>query len=158
MLIAWPQLLSKIFIIGYRRKSSRPTKMNWASRKCYVGSKKNIKPRQRKKLWNFSLLRSAFLLGTLTVVLAFIISMMKSNIITVIWRETISFWKICFRSKIVQIIVQIFGVFVAPMLGVFLVGLFAPRVRSRVREIFSGTLKRETFSFVCFRVCSLRWF
>ncbi|UJR34606.1 hypothetical protein I4U23_027382 [Adineta vaga] len=50
------------------------------------------------------------LVGCLTVFMAFIVSYMKSNIIT--------------------IIVQIFGAFVAPILGLYLLGLFSSRVKT----------------------------
>ncbi|CAF1238617.1 unnamed protein product [Adineta ricciae] len=50
------------------------------------------------------------LVGCLTVFMAFIVSYMKSNIIT--------------------IIVQIFGAFVGPVLGLYLLGLFSSRVKS----------------------------
>ncbi|CAF1039315.1 unnamed protein product [Rotaria sordida] len=49
--------------------------------------------------------------GCLTVLMAFVVSYMKSNIIT--------------------IIIQIFGAFAAPILGLYLLGLFSSRVKSQ---------------------------
>ena len=75
----------------------------------------------------------AVLVGCLTVFMAFIVSYMKSNIITV----SITFLSLfitCFGF--IQIIVQIFGAFVAPILGVYLLGLFSSRVKSRVKIEF----------------------
>ncbi|CAF1306757.1 unnamed protein product [Adineta steineri] len=51
------------------------------------------------------------IIGCLTVVLAFFVSYMENNMIT--------------------IILQIFGTFAAPILGVYLLGLFSSRVKSR---------------------------
>ncbi|CAF4377984.1 unnamed protein product, partial [Adineta steineri] len=53
------------------------------------------------------------LVGCLTVFMAFIVSYMKSSIAT--------------------IILQIFGAFVAPILGVYVLGLLSSRVKSRVK-------------------------
>ncbi|CAF3688889.1 unnamed protein product [Rotaria sp. Silwood1] len=50
-------------------------------------------------------------IGCLTIFMAFVVSYMKSNIIT--------------------IIIQIFGAFAAPILGLYLLGLFSSRVKSR---------------------------
>ncbi|CAF3708173.1 unnamed protein product [Rotaria sp. Silwood1] len=52
------------------------------------------------------------IIGCLTIFLAFVVSYMKSNIITIFY--------------------QIFGAFAAPILGVYLLGLFSSRVKSRV--------------------------
>ncbi|CAF1421016.1 unnamed protein product [Adineta ricciae] len=50
-------------------------------------------------------------IGSLTVLMAFLVSFMQSNIIT--------------------IIIQIFGVFAAPILGIYILGFFFSRVKSR---------------------------
>ncbi|CAF2080148.1 unnamed protein product [Rotaria magnacalcarata] len=66
------------------------------------------------------------ILGCVTVAMAFAVSYMKSNIIT--------------------IIIQIFGAVAAPILGVFLLGLFSSRVKSRsVLVAFFIALIFQTF-------------
>ncbi|CAF1117779.1 unnamed protein product [Adineta steineri] len=50
-------------------------------------------------------------IGCLSVIMSFLVSFMKSNIIT--------------------LIIQIFGVFAAPILGIYFLGLFSSRVKSR---------------------------
>jgi len=57
----------------------------------------------------------AVLIGLLIVFLAFIASYLKDNIVVIVF--------------------QIAGSFAPPILGVYLLGFFAPRVNSRVRKI-----------------------
>lgn len=71
----------------------------------------------------------AVAIGCLTVVLVFAVSFMKSNMMTVSNSSICIFTNNYFFSKM---IIQIFGAFAAPMLGIYLLGLFSSRVKSRV--------------------------
>jgi Na+/proline symporter len=57
----------------------------------------------------------ALLIGLLIIFLAFITSYLKDNIVVIVF--------------------QIVGSFAPPILGVYLLGFFVPRVNSRVRKI-----------------------
>ncbi len=75
-------------------------------------------------------------IGLLTIFLAFIVSYIKSNIITVSFVLKFSYvfnYFLCFLC--IQIVLQLVGAFTAPVLGIYLLGLFTTRVQSRVNII-----------------------